>query len=407
MRRTRLFLAALTALVAAADWPQFLGPERNGTSPEKGLALSWPKGGPKLLWQRDVGEGFAGPVVSGGKLVIFHRVKDEDLVECLDAVNGNPLWKRATKTSYRDQLGKGDGPRATPLVAGGRVYTLAADGRLQCLELADGKPVWHRDLAADYRVPGSYFGVGSSPVLEGDVLAVNVGGRDGAGVVGFHKDSGKELWRATDHAASYASPVAATLDGQRRLVFFTREGLAILGPTDGKVYATKRWRARFDASVNAASPVVADGHIFLSAEYGTGAVLLKVGKAGVEEVWQGDRVLSCHYGTPVLHDGFLYGFDGRQEGGEAELRCVEWRTGKVRWKQGGFGTGSLILADGHLLILGEQGDLVVAEATPAGYREKARATLLRGPVRAQPALAEGRFYARDGGRLGCWSLRRD
>jgi outer membrane protein assembly factor BamB len=403
-------LAVLLALAApaaafAADWPQFLGPDRNQTSAEKGLLDAWPKDGPPAVWKHDAGQGYAGPVVVGDRLVLFHRVGDEDVVECLNATDGKPLWKTGVPTRYRDPLGKGDGPRATPLVAGGRVYVLGANGLLQCLELDSGKPVWRKELLKEYQVKPSYFGVGTSPILEGGKIVVNVGGKGGAGIVAFDAADGKEVWKATDHDASYASPVAADLDGVRQLLFFTREGLASLDPADGKVRYTKRWRSRMEASVNAASPVVTDGHIFLSACYGTGAVLLKAKKDGVEEVWKGDESLSCHFGTPVVADGFLYGFDGREEEG-TRLRCVELKTGKVRWEKDGFGAGSLILADGRLLVLDEGGDLLLVDADPKAYRERSRAKVLNGPVRAHPALANGRLYARDGEKLVCWDLRK-
>jgi outer membrane protein assembly factor BamB len=406
MTTSRLLLAvALVVLAAGADWPQLHGPDRDQHSAETGLLPAFPKDGPPVVWQREVGEGFAGPVVARGRLVLFHRAGNDEVVECLDALTGRPRWKDAITTDYRDGYGKGDGPRATPLIAGDRVFTLGPQGRLSCLDFDSGRRLWQKLLLKDYEVRPGFFGVGSTPIVEGDRLIVNVGGKDGAGIVAFDRDSGKEVWRATDHGASYSSPVVATLDGKRSLVFFTREGLAVLDPADGAVRHLKHWRSRLDASVNAASPVIADGCIFLTACYGTGAVLLRPGKGGLEEVWKGDDRLSCHFGTPVAHQGFLYGFDGRQEQG-TEFRCVELKTGKVRWSREGFGCGSLILAEGRLIVFSEGGDLVLVEATPEAYRERARAAVLKGPCWAPPALADGRLYARDQGRLVCWDLRR-
>jgi outer membrane protein assembly factor BamB len=396
------FVLALAAV--GADWPQFLGPERNGTSPETGLAASLPKMGPPLAWEREVGEGFSGPVILGDRLILFNRLGDKEVIECLDAATGKAHWKFDYATTYQDAFGKGDGPRATPTVASGRVYALGAEGTLTCLDLDKGTKLWQRSLEKDYRPRKGFFGVATSPLVEGDLVLVNVGAR-GAGIVAFDKDSGKEVWKATDQEASYASPVAATIDGVRHVLFFTREGLVSLDPANGSVRFSKRWRSRIDASVNAASPLVADGHVFLTASYGTGAILLKVKKDGVEEVWKGNNSLSCHFGTPVLRDGHLYGFEGRQEQG-AKLRCVEWKTGKVCWTRDGFGCGSLIAADGKLLVLSEDGDLVLVQPTPDGYREQGRAGLLKGPCRAPIALAGGRLYARDGQRLGCWDLRK-
>jgi len=235
-----------------ADWPQFLGPERNSTSTETGLLQTWDAKGPPVLWQKEVGEGYSTPVVARGRLILFHRVGNEDLVECLDAATGRGIWKQADPTKYEDPLGKGDGPRSTPLIAGERVYTLSPAGLLSCRKMADGEKVWQRALLQDYEVPPSFFGVGTSSILEGGRLLVNVGAQN-AGIVAFDKDSGKEAWKATDHGASYSSPVAATIDGVRHLLFFTREGVVSLDPATGAVRFSKRWRARIDASVNAAS----------------------------------------------------------------------------------------------------------------------------------------------------------
>ncbi len=403
-RWMRLGLALVLAGAAAADWPQFLGPARNGTSEETGLAASWPAKGPPIVWQRDVGEGYSAPVVAGGKLIFFHRVGDLEMVECLQADSGKTLWKHAEPTSYSDPLGKGDGPRSTPAVAGDRVWTLGPGGRLLCLRLSDGKKLWQRALLEDYEVPASYFGVGTSPLLEGDLLLINVGS-PAAGIVAFHKDTGREAWHATDHQASYASPVAATIDGVRHVFFFTREGLVSLDPASGTVRFAKHWRSRMDASVNAASPVVFDGHVFLSACYRTGAVLLKVHKDRVDEVWHNDRSLSCHFSTPVYLEGHLYGFEGRQEEG-ARLRCIEARTGKVCWTQEGYGCGSMILADGRLIVLSEGGELALLKPDPGRYQELARAAVLGRPCRAHLALSEGKLYARDDRKLVCWDLRK-
>ncbi len=397
-------------------WEQYLGSERNLHSPEKGLLLTWPEKGPKVVWEREAGEGYSGPVVFGNRLILFHRVGDEERTECLNPATGKTLWKHAEPSSYSDPLGKGDGPRSTPLLTADRVFTLSPGGLLLCLELESGKVVWKKNLADAYTLRPSFFGVGSSPVLdppamtgrprnEGGRLLINVGDRE-AGIVALDKDTGKEVWKATDHDASYASPVIATLGGVRQAVFFTREGLVVLDPVSGKVQHTRRWRARIAASVNAASPVVVDDHIFLSACYDTGALLLRVGKDNLEEVWKNAESLSCHYTTPVHLNGTLYGIDGRQEQG-ARLRAVDWKTGKVLWTQAGVNCGSLLEVDGHLLVLSEDGLLRLVEATPTVYREKGKAKVLAGPCRGQIALAHGRLFARGSKRLVCLQVMKE
>ena len=388
----------------AADWPQFLGPQRDGVSTEKGLRQTWNEKGPPVVWQKEVGEGFSAPVVAGDRLVLFHRVGDEEVVSCLNATNGEEIWKHREATKYRDALGKGDGPRATPSIVGERVYTLGPSGRLLCLKLADGEKVWQRELLKDYNVPRSYFGVGTSPILEGGRVLVNVGAR-GAGIVAFDKDDGKEVWKTTDDGASYSSPVVAEIDGVRHVLFFTRLGILSLDPANGNVRFSKRWRSRMDASVNAATPVVAGDLAFFSSCYDTGAIVIRVKKDGMEELWSNDRTLTCHFSTPVYHDGCLYGFDGRQEGG-TEMRCVDLKSGKVHWNKEGFGCGSMILTENRLLVLSEGGELVSVECNREKYVEKARAAVLTGPCRAHMALSNGRLYARDNHKLVCWNLKK-
>ena len=409
MKQNALLSAALlavfsTALLWAGDWPQWLGPNRDGTSSETGLSTTWPAGGPKQLWQRDVGQGFAGPVIAGNRLILFHRLGNKEVVECLQPADGKKLWEYSYDTSFEDSFRKGNGPRSTPLIHGQRVVTLGADGVLTCLDLGNGQKVWQRFLLKEYKVPDSYFGIGTSPIVEQDMVLVNVGAVD-AGIVAFKLETGKEVWRATKDQASYSSPVCCTVGGARLAVFLTRVGVVVLDPATGKVHYQKRWRARIDASVNAATPIVAGDLAFISSSYDTGALLLKLRADGADEIWSGDDIMSNHYNTCVQHQGYLYGFDGRQESGP-RLRCVELKTGKVQWTKERFGCGSMILVQGHILLLTEQGDLVMMEASPTAYREKARSRVFdRPPCRAQIALADGKLFARDQVKLVCWSLK--
>jgi outer membrane protein assembly factor BamB len=399
-----LLLPLAAPRARADDWPQFLGPTRNGVSAETGLAASWPTGGPPVVWQRHVGEGYSGPVISGDRLILFHRVGDEEVIQCLSAATGKPLWKHAYPTSYSDQLGKGDGPRSTPVIADGRVVTLGADGVLTCCDLEKGTPLFSRPLKQDYAIPASYFGVGTSPIVEGGLILINVGGKK-AGIVALNLTDGKEAWHATDDGASYSSPVIATVGRQRDAVFFTRFGVELLDPKTGAVRYRQRWRARYDASVNAATPLVIGDKLFFTACYETGALLLHLQADGsAKEIWHDDGVMDCHYNTPIYHDGHLFGFHGRQEHGP-DFRCVDLKTKKVGWEKRAFGCGSMVLADGKLIVLTESGDLVLVEATPAAYRELARAQVFSAPAcRAQIALAGGKLYARDLRKLVCFNL---
>jgi hypothetical protein len=403
MQRFFLYVIALIALPAslrADDWPQFLGPRRDGTSLEKGLLDTFPKTGPKIVWQRDVGEGFSGIVVKGNRAIVFHRVDNNEIVECVDASTGKGNWNLPFPTQYQDALGKGDGPRSTPVIHGDKVITLGAEGMLNCMTLATGKLLWSHSLTKEYKRPLGYFGIGTSPIVEQNLVLVNVGGAK-AGIVAFDLDNGKEVWRATNDPGSYSSPVVCTVDGARLAVFFTRTGAVVLDPKTGDVKYQQRWRARYDASVNAATPLIIDNLAFFSTSYETGSLLLKLRKNGADEVWTDENIMSNHYNTSIYHDGYLYGFDGRQEA-KPSFRCVNFKTKKVAWEQDRFGNGTMILADGKLIVLTERGDLHLVQATPMAFRELAKVQLFAsGPCRAQIALANGKLYARDQKKLVC------
>jgi outer membrane protein assembly factor BamB len=393
----------IVATVKAEDWPQILGPTRNGVYAGPPIARTLPKSGPPLVWKREVGAGFAGPAVSAGRLVLFHRVAARETIEAMDAATGKTIWTVDYPTAYRDDFGFDEGPRAIPLIAGGRVFTHGADGMLQALDFASGNKLWAVDTRRDFSVAKGYFGAASSPVVDGDRLLLNVGGRN-AGIVAFDVATGKTVWTATSDEASYSSAVVAEIAGQRTAVFFTRTGLVALDPDNGAVRYQHRWRARVAASVNAATPLVIDDRIFLSASYGTGATLLQIAKGAVKPVWAGDESLSNHYSTSIHREGYLYGFEGRQEFGQS-LRCIELATGKVMWNVDGFGAGTLLIAGDLLVITRESGELVIAPASPKAFQPAARAQLMPGIVRAYPALSAGTLFVRNEHTLAAFSLR--
>jgi outer membrane protein assembly factor BamB len=400
-----LVLLVCTAAMMAqssGDWPQILGPNRNGIYTGPPIVPSFPRSGPPLIWKRDVGAGFAGPAVVGDRLILFHRVNNKETVEAMDALSGKTIWTFDYPTSYRDDFGFDEGPRAIPVIAGGRVFTHGADGMLHGIDFATGKMLWSIDTRKVFEAPKGYFGVASSPVIDGNRVLVNVGGTKG-GIVAFDAATGKTLWTATSDEPSYSAPVIADISGQHTGVFFTRTGLVAVDPANGRVLYQHRWRARQAASVNAATPIVTGDKIFLSASYGTGAVLLQVANNAVKPIWSGDESISNHYSTSVLKDGYLYGFDGRQEFGQT-LRCVELATGKVMWNVDGFSAGTLLIAGDTLVITRESGELALAAASPKAFRFLARAQLLKGVVRAYPALANGRHYVRNDRQLHAYDL---
>jgi outer membrane protein assembly factor BamB len=300
-----------------------------------------------------------------------------------------------------------DGPRCVPLIHNDVVYAYGAGGNLHAVGVKDGQHRWSRAIFKDFGAQPGYFGAGSSPIVEGDKLLVNAGGR-GAGIVALSLKDGSTVWKTLEDDASYSSPVAVTQDGVRHLIFVTRLKTVSIDPANGKV----RWEFPFGQrgpTVNGASPVVSDGHVFVTASYGIGAVYARFGKTTVETVWTNDDTLSSQYSTPVLLNGYLYGVHGRQDGEPAALRCVELKTGKVQWSEESFGNATLILAGKRLVILKTDGTLVLAEADPRQFRSLSSVKILdnasRGtPALALPALSAGQLYARDRESLQCFQL---
>jgi outer membrane protein assembly factor BamB len=441
----RLLIVCISSLaILAEDWPRFLGPRADGTSLETNLIESFGPQGPPLVWAKDIGTGYSAPSVSRGSLVLHHRVRDEEIVEALSATNGAPLWRYAYPTAFVDPYGYNNGPRCTPLLTSNRTYTFGAEGKLLCLD-RQGKLVWQRDTQKDWEVPEAFFGVGSTPLLEGGRLIVMIGGQPESGVVAFDPETGETLWESVggknwhgqpmigwpgertvdwarvrhDKQASYASPVAATVNGERLVFCLMRQGLVALNPTNGQVRLSYWFRAPVDESVNAANPVVADDLVFISgAYYRIGSVLLKMlpGNTKAEEVWRG-TALEIHWTTPIYHDGYLYAFSGRNEP-DSRFRCVEFKTGKImwerdeRWRRYGsspqtYGRGSAILADGKLIVLGEAGLLGLFRADPKKPVELGRYQVpqLRYPSWAAPILANGLVYLRSEDKLLAFDFR--
>ena len=395
---------ALAAQAPAPDWPQFLGPTRNGVYSGPPLADTWGPSGPRIVWRKQIGQGFAGPAVVGNRVILFHRVGNEEVVESLDAPSGTSMWRYAYPTRYRDDFGFDEGPRAGPVVSDGVIYTFGAEGQLHAIDLVKGTRLWSEDTMKRFSVPKAFFGAGGSPLVEDGRVIANIGG-DKAGLVAFEARTGKVLWTATDDDASYSSGVAATFGGKRFGVFLTRDRLVGIDMASGTVQFERRWRARQAASVNAATPVVVDDLIFVSAEYGPGAGVLRVNSQKLVDVWMSDDALSNHYATSVHHNGYLYGFHGRQEFGQS-FRAVELKTGAVKWSQDRFGAGSVLLSGDRLVIVREGGELLIAPASPEGFRPSARARILQGVVRPYPALANGVLYVRNENTLVCVELRK-
>jgi outer membrane protein assembly factor BamB len=325
------------------------------------------------------------------------------VIECLAAADGAPKWRTPFSASYAGGVHSDTGPRCVPTVHGDRVVLFGAAGDLHCVAVKNGAKLWSRSTRDDFRAPEGYFGAGSAPLVMGDRVLVNVGGRGGAGIVAFSLANGETTWQKTDEDASYSAPTVARIGGKDRAVFVTRYNALAIVPETGEVTFRVSFGKR-GPTVNAATPLVFDDLLFVSASYGVGAVAARVNDAQVTELWRRDDVMSSQYVTCARKGNDLYGVDGRQDLGMARLRCFDPRTAKVRWTQDNFGVASLILADDLILALKTEGQLVLFRATPEGYKPLAEEKVFDDIAQALPALSDGRFFARDSKSLKCLAV---
>jgi outer membrane protein assembly factor BamB len=397
------------AQLGAGDWPQILGPTRSGKALHERLANHWEGEGPPLLWKRAVGRGYAGAAVKNRRAILFHRLGDEEIVEAVDLASGRPIWRQAYPAHMQPQIfPEQDGPLCVPLIDGKRVFVFGGGGDLRALDFENGKKLWQRPLYREYRTRGGqidfgYFGAGSTPIVEGNRLLVNVGGYAGAGIVAIDTERGTTLWQATDEGASYSAPVATVVEGVRHVLFVTRYHTISIDPENGKV----RFRFPFGRrgpTVNAASPLVEGNLIFTTASYGVGARLTRFSQENQKEIWANDQALSSQYNTPVGIDGYLYGTDGRADIGTGSLRCIEMKTGKIAWSIADFGVAAIIAADKKLLLVKADGELILAKPSPQKFHPLAAMRITSGIVRALPALADGRLLVRDDATMYCFNV---
>jgi outer membrane protein assembly factor BamB len=414
-----------------SDWPRFLGPSGDSTSLEKGIISPWPKEGLRIVWQRKLGSGYGAPVIHKGRLYQFDRIGNKERLTCLKSETGEFLWNFTYPSTYRDAFGYNNGPRCCPVVDGDRVYLYGAEGKLHCVHARTGKPLWKVDTFAEFGVQRNFFGVGSTPVVEGDLLIVQVGGSprgsdllpfgdlkgNGSGVVAFDKYNGTVKYQITDELASYSVPVLATVGGRRWCFVFARGGLIGFEPASGKVDFRYPWRCPDLESVNASNPVVVGDQVFISECYCVGSALLKVQPGKADVVWNDlkkrrDKSLECHWMTPIHHDGYVYGSSGRHTP-HAELRCIELATGKVMWRQPRLTRCSLLMVDGDFVCLGEDGMLRLLKVNPKRFEQVSEweavavgnnAPLLEYPCWAAPVLSHGLLYVRGDDRLVCLEL---
>lgn len=387
------------------DWPQWRGPNRDGISLETGLLDRWPEKGPEALWRISVGEGYSGVAASNGRLFSMWDEAESQYLVCVDARNGKEMWRHKLGSSFKD--GWGNGPRSTPVVDNTIVYVTSARGYLLAVDVADGKVLWDHDLPSEFggRIPD--HGYSSSPLVEGNKLFVEVGGREDYSFVAFNKSTGDIIWHSQTDEPSYSSPIAVTMHNTRQIVFLSAAGLFSVSPMDGRLYWRYDWEARCPATklpTNIATPIfIAPDKIFISGGYGTviGAAVVRIQKRGdrfsVEELWK-NKVMKNVVNQSVYYDNCIYGFDNNK------LACVDVETGEKKWEIRGFQRGSLIAADGHLIVLSERGKLALVEASPVEFREISSVQILDGICWTSPSLANGRLYLRNHEEMVCFDL---
>ena len=392
-------LLAQFLISTAEDWPRWRGPHRNGISDEKGWLSQWPKEGPRMAWKASVGTGYASVSVSGGRLYTVGNDEEKDSIYCFDAVSGKELWKHSYASDLGDKFFEA-GPTATPTVDGDSVFALSRWGDVFCFEAGTGKIRWSKNVQKETGIRVPSWGFASSPFVQEDLLLLNIGE---AGVA-LGKQTGKTVWQSANRDAGYSTPVPFKRGNERFAVLGSGKSYLAVNIRTGRELWRFPWLTSF--GVNATDAILEGDYVFLSSGYEKGAALLKMESAEPSVVWQ-NKELRNQFNSSVLLNGFLYGIDGDTTSGAA-LKCLEFRTGQVKWTEAGIGSGALMAADGKLIVLSERGELIVVEASSERFQAIARAQVLGGTCWTVPVLANGRIYCRNaGGDLVCVDVRSD
>ncbi|HUR46525.1 MAG TPA: PQQ-binding-like beta-propeller repeat protein [Candidatus Saccharimonadales bacterium] len=385
-------LLALGVDSRADDWPHWRGPQYNGISSEKGWATRWPAEGPKTLWKASVGIGFSSVAAVQGRVYTAGYAEEKETIYCLNVSDGKIVWQNSYDSDLGDKFFEG-GPTATPTVDGDSVYTLSRWGDLFCFEAGSGKIRWSKNIQKEkgVRVPG--WGFAGSPTILGDLLLLNVGE---AGMA-LEKSNGKVVWNSANKDAGYSTPVPWTRGKETLAIFSSGKSFAAVDARTGKEQWTIPWNTQY--GVNAADPILTDDSIFVCSGYGKGAALWKFG-AAPELIWQ-NKQMRNQTNPSILLKGYLFGIDG-DAGSRATLKCMELKSGNVLWSEPSSGLGSVMIANEQLIVLSEKGELMVAPATPTGFKPTARAQVLGGKCWTVPVLANAKLYCRNAaGDLAC------
>ena len=403
--RTIIALVVVTAALAASgsaeDWPQWRGANRDGISRETGFLQQWPAGGPPLVWRvRGLGSGYSTVTIAGGRIFTLGAERNAEYVIARDVASGKELWRARSGRRYSN--GRGDGPRGAPTVDANRVYALGGSGDLTVLDVASGKRVWSINVLEMFNGCNINWGISESPLVLGDRVLVNAGGRE-ASIVALDKNDGSVLWASEGDEASYSSAVVATIRGVRQAVYFTGERALGIRVDDGALLW--HYRRVSNRTANVATPIVRGNYVFLSSDYGTGCALLEIqgdlSGMSAREIYF-NRAMKNHHASSVLVGDTVYGFSG------GILTALDFRSGDVLWKDRSVGKGSLIYADGHLYVFSENSVVGLVEATRTGYREKGRFELPHSDEHSwsHPVIADGKLYLRDQDQLFSFDIRR-
>ena len=393
---------------AKGEWPQFLGPQRNGRSSETGLLDGWPEQGPKEVWRVPGGVGMSGLAISRGRVLTLVQREGEQWLIALDAKTGAAIWQTPLAPEYRNAMG--NGPRATPAIAGDHVFVFTGEGILSAHNFQDGKQLWSHNVLKELSGKEAEYGMACSPLVVGEQVIVTAGAAKGT-LVAFDTKSGKQLWTAGKDSAGYSSPALLNVGGRQQVVAFTGSSALGVDPAKGTLLWRYPFKTNFDCNIT--TPLEIQGNVFLSSGEDHGSVLLalksQADKFEISEVWSSlgtKSVLRNEWQTSMLLDGFLYGMDNVGGAGPiTHLTCIDAATGDRKWQQARFGKGNLIAADGKLFISTMKGELVLVRATPERYEELSRANVL-GSTRQAPALSNGRLFLRDDKEIVCWDVRK-
>ena len=384
----------------ALFWTDFRGPRRDGRYDERPIRTNWPAGGLTPMWKQPVGGGYASFSIARGRAFTIEQRGGDEVVAAYDVVTGRELWTNAWSTLFTEFMG-GDGPRATPTWSDTRVYALGARGELRCLDDATGQVLWRVNILEDNDATNLDWGMASSPLIVDDTVIVLPGGPNGQSVVAYDRRTGTRAWSALDDKAGYSSPMLVTLAGVRQLLVFSASRLMGLTPDAGEVLWEYPWTTMSD--VNVSQPlVIGDNRVFLSSGYGTGAAVLEIaggeGRLSLREVWRNTRMKN-RFTSSVIHEGVIYGLD------ESILAAVDAATGELKWKAGRYGYGQVLLASGHLIVLTEDGDLVLVKANPDRHEELVQFPVLEGKTWNHPAMAGGYLLVRNLAEMAAFDLR--